>query len=231
MRDIINIRLKAVYEFIAEHYKILLIFSVPIAFVYHLLFLLMGGPINILTFNLTALGQIFLGFLFIGTLMTVMIYIIDGLTNKRKIDVAELKHFTKQNIFIITISIFLVILLANIGFILLIIPGIIAFTRLASVPFLISLDKVKLFHSIDLSFEFSKNYTWPMFFCLLIITFIQFNVQAVLGFLQINLGGFVGTIINALVYIIEIILVYHFYLDIKRDMLATLDKQLPPAIE
>ena len=231
MRDIINIRIKAVYEFAAEHYKILLIFTMPIACIYHLLLLIVGGPLDILTFNFTTLIQIFLGFLFIGSLMTVMIYLVDNLTHKRKIDSEELKHFTKQHIIIITGSIFLVILLTNIGFLLLIIPGIIAFTRLASVPFLIGIDKVKLFHSIDLSFEYSKNYTWQMFFCLLIITFIQFNVRTILAFLQLDLGGFIGTIIDAIVYIIEIILVYHFYQDIRKDMLAALYKQPPPLLQ
>ena len=227
MKDIINIRLKAVYEFLAGNFKLLLIFSMPIALIYHFLYLLLGGPGEVLKFNFNTISQILLGFLYIGSLMTVMIYLVDGLTNKRKIDIEELKHFSKQNILIISISIFLVIILTNIGFLLLLIPGIYVFTRLASVPFLISLDKVKLFHSIDLSFEYSKKYTWPMFFCFMIITFIQFNILAILAILQINVAGFIGTIVNALAYVVEIILVYHFYLDIKKDMHAVLSNQSP----
>ena len=101
MKDIINLRFKAVYEFLNSHYRILLKSSLPIIIIFSTLIEIIAQHSN-LEFNIHSFYIFCLYFLYLGTLLTVMIYVIDTLYNNQDVLLADLKTFFRQNIFLIT---------------------------------------------------------------------------------------------------------------------------------
>jgi len=227
MKDVINLRLKQVYEYLTKHYRVILISTAPFIFLYYILgsALVRQASNNGMVYYLIA--DIFMSFIYLGSLVTVMLYVLETVYHQQPINGERLKDFLKKNILAVTWAVMIVMLFTYVGLILLIIPGIYIFTRLACVPFLVSLDNVKVINAIDLSFEYSRPYAWSMFFSIVIISFIPLNLGSLLALLNINIAGFIGTVIISLTYLVDIILVYHFYLDIKKDMIeAYKTKQL-----
>lgn len=224
MRDEINIRLKEVYEYIRVHYNVLLTFCAPLIIVYYILRTMLIEPTVPFGLDASLFAGFFMDILYNIILTTVVIYIINSLNNNQNINFDNLKGFFRKNIVLIASAMLLILLFTYVGLMLLIIPGIIVFTRLAAVPFLITFDNVKLMNAFKLSFEYSKRYTWPMFFCLVIISFVALNLSAILGFLGLKPYGLIGTFIFSLTYVIDTILIYHFYLDIRSVMIADYHK-------
>ena len=225
MKAIINIRLKQVYEYLSKHYRLILVSAAPFVFLYYFLGNILISPANDEGLVYFLIADVILSFIYMGSLVTVMIFVMDNMDQQHVINTERLKFF-KKNILPVTWAVVIVMFFTYIGLILLIIPGLYIFSRLACVPLLVSLDKVKFINAIDLSFTFSKSYAWPMVFCLVIISAIPFYFGSLLALVNIGIAGFIGTIIISLTYLVNIILVYHFYRDIKKDMIEAYKQKL-----
>ncbi|MEJ2544941.1 MAG: hypothetical protein P8Y99_12815 [Calditrichaceae bacterium] len=213
-------KLSETNDFIANHFWPLLIIFTPIFGVYEILKIVIYRFLWDNIFVSYTVVIFIINFIFNGLLVLMVIFVIDQIYHKKKFSFSDIKSFIIKYFVMVSFSVFIIGILVQIGFLLLIVPGIYIMARLAIVPYLQSLDGIKLKESFQLSYELSKNNAWVIFICtsiifipILIFLLIQRGVsnQLVYSLLSILLH---------LIYIAEVVLIYHFYIDIKENMRA-----------
>ncbi len=215
MKDIINLRFKSVYEFIKKHYRILVIPYIIVSIIYFIFLEISNNYVdNFFTISFFII--------FVGSFSTAVIYIVNSLYFDKNITTNNFILFMKNKTILVLISLLFIIIFTNIGFLLLIIPGIIISARLACVPLLISLDNVKLVNSFNLSYVYSKKYTWSLFICLLLISIIPIQFGLIISLYGYIKSYLIDAFVLSLIYFLEVILVFHFYIDIKDQMIIDL---------
>lgn len=163
-----------------------------------------------------------LNFIYNGFYLTILIFLINIMYENKKFSINDVFLFIRQKFLGIALIIFVIKILTNIGFILLILPGIYILSRLAITPYLFSIDGCKIYNSFWLSLTYSKKYVWTIFLTIIIIN-IPIIPVFIIRVLVSNLV--IVSIISFLLqlyYIVEVVLFYIFYLEIKEFMLKDL---------
>lgn len=211
-------KLSSTYDFIANHYWPLLIIFTPILGIYEIIKIVLYKSLSENIFTNPSIIIFIINFFYNGLLLTLLIFIIDQIYTKNKFSFNDLIDFVLKHFLLISVSIFLIGILIKIGLFLLILPGIYAMTRLAIVPYLQCLDGIKIKESFQVSFEFSKKNTWIIFSSILIIYIPILFFVLLQKFISSQLVVSLISIFIHLLFIIEVILIYHFYIDIKENM-------------
>lgn len=214
----IKVKLTDTLDFVKKHYWPLLILSFPIVFTFEVLKIIlykidMSSSISYFSFI-----NILLYFLYSGVFVSVIVFSVDKLYNNIPFGFTELRTFLFRNFLILALSSFIIGILVRIGFILLVLPGIYILGRLAIAPFLIGLDKSKLLNSFYISFEFSKKDTWAIFLCLFVISIPAAILHFAQDFLVTQIMVSIFSLIIYLNYVVESVLIYLFYIEIKANM-------------
>lgn len=212
MLQAVIIKLHTTFEFSLKYYWPLLIFTLPLFVSYNLLEYIIPGVIP--DKNLNVFISIILGFFYNGVFYTLLIYITDRIYNDKSISVSDIKEFIIKNFLPVTGSLLVILFVSIGGLFFFIIPGIILYSRLAITPYLLCLDDQKFQNSFHSSFIYSKPYTWIIFFSSVIISLPQ--VILTLGLYSTTfLSSWVVIILSYFISILHIVLLYHFYIDIK----------------
>ena len=213
MLQAIIIKLHDTFEFSKKYYWQILIFTLPILVSFNILESII--PAVFPDENLSSFLMLVLGFCYNGIFYTVLIYITDRLYKNKSISVDDIKEFIIKNFLPVTASLLAILFVSIAGLFLLIIPGIIMYSRLAITPYLLCLDEQKFQNSFNTSFQHSKPYTWIIFISSLIISLPE--VILTLGQFSSSqfLPSWIIIIFSYVISIFHIILLYYFYVDIK----------------
>ncbi len=212
MTNEITAKLKATVTFSKKYYWPLLLFSVPVILFFYILESII--PLLVSNENVSLFFNIMLTFIYNGIFYSLLIYIIDCLHNNKLVSVADIKIFVKNNFTQMAAAVILISLFSIAGLFLFIIPGIYLYARLAIAPYLLCLDQTGFQHSFYTSYQYSKRYTWLIFLSSLFIS-IPEVILAFDQFVTLYFSTWLYTIVSYLTSILQTILIYHFYSEIK----------------
>jgi len=208
-------KINVTIDFTYQYYWPFLIICTPFIIIYRALLIILirnYGALNSAGYSLLVL---ILNFIFDGFFLLLVIFLINTIHHKQKFSLKDINKFITDNFFTVALSIFLINLVTRIGLYLLILPGIYILVRLSLTPFLISLDNINLMRAFHLSFQLSKQNTWVMFFSILIVSIPAILFGIILQFTSNIVFSFLLNLILYGFYIVETILIYHFYLELK----------------
>ncbi len=225
MKTKIIAQLNITADFLKKHFWPLLILSIPVVIIYEVLKITMYQLDFSYDFINYSYIIFFVNFIYSGVFACILIYSLDKMYYSISFSLPDIKEFVVEKFFLIASSVFLIRTFISIGLILFILPGIYIMGRLAISPFLLGLDKVKFINSFRLSYEYSKNNTWIIFISLLIVSIPAIFLQMVQNFVQSQITMSILSIFIYLNYILESIVIYLFYVDIRASMIKTYENQ------
>ena len=165
---------------------------------------------------------ILLNFIYNGFYLIVLIFLINIMYEDKKFSINDVFIFIKQKFLGIALIIFIIKILTNIGYIFLILPGIYILSRLAIAPYLYSIDSCKIYNSFWLSITYTKKHVWKIFLTIIIINIPIIPLFIIQQLISNHLFISIISVFFQLYYIVEVVLFYIFYLDIKEFMIKDL---------
>lgn len=218
MKDELKKKINQTLGFIKNNYWPLVIIGLPVFVILEIIGVSLTNMYLDNEDAFSALLTIIVQFFINGFVVLLFIYLINSVHTKTSFSLNDVINFVLKSIFPVSLAMWAIKLVTTLGLILLIFPGVYILARIAIAPFLISMDGVKLADAFRLSFKYSEKQSLLMALAILILS-IPVAIAIIMRlFVEVQLAMSVFNIIINLSYVIEYVLIYFFYLEIRPMM-------------